>query len=76
MSGAVYNIQSHRFQKLDDILHDETVAATMASCMYIFIHQTWIFTKNYTVIMKIIIYSVEISSPIGTISNSEVVNLQ
>ena len=45
-------------------------------CMYIFIHQTWIFTKNYTVIMKIIIYSVEISSPIGTISNSEVVNLQ
>ena len=31
---------------------------------------------NYTVIMKISIYSVEISSPIGTISNSEVVNLQ
>ena len=30
--------------------------------------------KNYTVIMKIIIYSVEISSPIGD-SNSEVVNL-
>ena len=45
-------------------------------CMYIFIHQTWIFTKNYTVIMKIIIYSVEISSPIGIVSNSEVVNLR
>ena len=42
-------------------------------CMYIFIHQTWIYT-NYTLIMKIIIYSVKISSPIGTISNSEVVD--
>ena len=42
-------------------------------CMYIFIHQTWIY-KNYTVIMKIIIHSVKISSPIGTISNSEVVD--
>ena len=40
--------------------------------MYIFIHQTWIYI-NYTVIIKIIIYSVDISSPIGTISNSEVV---
>ena len=43
--------------------------------MYIFIHQTWMY-KYYTVIMKIIIYSVKISSPIGTISNSEVVVLQ
>ena len=45
----------------------------MYVCMYIFIHQPWIY-KNYTVIMKIIIYSVKISSPIGTISNSEVVD--
>ena len=42
-------------------------------CMYVFIHQTWIY-RNVTVIMKIIIYSVKISSPIGTISNSEVVD--
>ena len=42
-------------------------------CMYVFIHQTWIY-RNFTVIMKIIIYSVKISSPIGTISNSEVVD--
>ena len=27
---TVYNTQSHRFQKLDEILQDETVAATMA----------------------------------------------
>ena len=27
---AVYNIQSHRFQKLDEILQDQIVAATMA----------------------------------------------
>ena len=26
----MYNIQSHCFQKLDEILQDETVAATMA----------------------------------------------
>ena len=42
-------------------------------CMYIFIHQTWIY-RNYTLIMKIFIYSVKISSPIGTISYSEVVD--
>ena len=43
--------------------------------MYIFIHQTWTY-KNYTVIMKLIIYSVKIFSPIGrpTISNSEIVD--
>ena len=26
----MYNIQSHRFQKLDEILQDETAAATLA----------------------------------------------
>ena len=42
--------------------------------MYVCIHQTWIY-RNYTVIMKIIIYnSVKISSPMGTLSNSEVVD--
>ena len=45
----------------------------MYVCMYMFIHQTWIY-RNYTVIMKIIIYSVKISSPIGTINNSKVVD--
>ena len=47
--------------------------------MYVYIYSSDMdIYKNYTVtvIMKIIIYSVEISSPIGTISNSEVVNLQ
>ena len=45
--------------------------------MYAYIYSSGMdIYKNYTVIMKIIIYSVEISSPIGTISNSEVVNLQ
>ena len=46
----------------------------MYVCMYIFIHQTWI--QKYTVTMNIIVNSVKISSPIGTISNSEVVDLQ
>ena len=48
-------------------------------CMYMYVYiysSDMDIYKNYTVIMKIIIYSVEISSPIGTISNSEVVNLQ
>ena len=46
-------------------------------CMYVYIYSSDMdIYKNYIVIMKIIIYSVEISSPIGTISNSEVVNLQ
>ena len=51
----------------------QTMYVCMYVCMYIFIHQTWIY-RNYTVKMKIIIYSVKISSPIGTISNSEVVD--
>ena len=45
--------------------------------MYVYIYSSDMdIYKNYTVIMKIIMYSVEISSPIGTINNSEVVNLQ
>ena len=45
--------------------------------MYVYIYSSDMdIYKNYTVIMKIIIYSVEISSPKGTISNSEVVNLR
>ena len=45
--------------------------------VYIYIYSSDMdIYKNYTVIMKIIIYSVEISSAIGTISNPEVVNLQ
>ena len=44
--------------------------------IYLFIRHGYNIYKNYTVIMKIIIYSVKISSPIGspTISNSEVVD--
>ena len=53
------------------------VLSTFLVCMYVYIYSSDMdIYKNYTVIMKIIIYSVEISSPIGTISNSEVVNLQ
>ena len=49
----------------------------MYVCIYVYIYSSDMdIYKNYTVIMKIIIYSVEISSPIGTVSNSEVVNLQ
>ena len=43
----------------------------MYVCIHFFIRHGYI---NCTVIMKIIIYSVKISSPIGTISNSEVVD--
>ena len=46
-------------------------------CMYVYIYSSDMdIYKHYAMIMKIIIYSVEISSPIGTISNSEVVNLR
>ena len=46
------------------------------SCMYVYIYSSDLDIQKYTVTMKIIIYSVKISSPIGTISNSEVVDLQ
>ena len=44
--------------------------------MYVYIYSSDMDIQKYTVTMKIIIYSVKISSPIGTISNSEVVDLQ
>ena len=40
-------------------------------CICLFIRRIY---RNYTVIMKIIINSVKISSPIGTINNSKVVD--
>ena len=46
----------------------------MYVCIYLFTRHG--YTKVYTVTMNIIVNSVKISSPIGTISNSEVVDLQ
>ena len=45
-----------------------------ATALYVYIYSSDMEYRNYTVIVKIIIYSVKISSPIGTISNSEVVD--
>ena len=45
-------------------------------CMYVYIYSPDMDIQKYTVTMKIIVNSVNISSPIGTISNSEVVDLQ
>ena len=44
--------------------------------MYVYIYSPDMDIQIYTVTMKIIVNSVKISSPIGTISNSEVVDLQ
>ena len=44
--------------------------------MYVYIYSPDMDIQKYTVTMKIIVNSVKISSPIGTISNSEVVDLQ
>ena len=56
-------------------------AARIATCMerfslYVYIYSPDMDIQKYTVTMKIIVNSVKISSPIGTISNSEVVDLQ
>ena len=48
----------------------------MYVCMYVYIYSPDMGIQKYTVTMKIIVNSVKISSPIGTISNSEVVDLQ
>ena len=48
----------------------------MYVCMYVYIYSPDMDIQKYTVKMKIIVNSVKISSPIGTISNSEVVDLQ
>ena len=45
-------------------------------CMYVYIYSPDMDIQLYIVTMKIIVHSVKISSPIGTISNSEIVNLQ
>ena len=45
-------------------------------CMYVYIYSPDMDIQKYTVTMKIIVNSVKISSPIGTISNSEVVDRQ
>ena len=47
-----------------------------AVCMYVYIYSPDMDIQKYTVTMEIIVNSVKISSPIGTISNSEVVDLQ
>ena len=46
------------------------------SCMYVYIYSPDMDIQKYAVTMEIIVNSVKISSPIGTISNSEVVDLQ
>ena len=46
------------------------------ACMYVYIYSPDMDIQKYTVTMNIIVNSVKISSPIGTISNSEVVDLQ
>ena len=46
------------------------------ACMYVYIYSPDMDIQMYTVTMKINVNSVKISSPIGTISNSEVVDLQ
>ena len=48
----------------------------MYVCMYVYIYSPDMDIQKYTVTMNIIVNSVKISSPIGTISNSEVVDLQ
>ena len=48
----------------------------MYVCIYVCIYSPDMDIQKYTVKMKIIVNSVKISSPIGTISNSEVVDLQ
>ena len=50
--------------------------AVNSVCMYVYIYSPDMDIQKYTVTMKIIVNSVKISSPIGTISNSEVVDLQ
>ena len=51
-----------------------TVCIYVQWCMYVYIYSSDMDTKIIQhLIMKIIIYSVKISSPIGTISNSEVI---
>ena len=45
-------------------------------CMYVYIYSPDMDIQKYTVTIKIIVNSAKISSPIGTISNSEVVDLQ
>ena len=45
-------------------------------CMYVYMYSPDMDIQKYTVTMNIIVNSVNISSPIGTISNSEVVDLQ
>ena len=49
---------------------------TTQHAMYVYIYSPDMDIQKYTVTMKIIVNSVKISSPIGIISNSEVVDLQ
>ena len=63
----VFNVTPNYFPSLFNIEY----FLLFHSCMYVYIYSSDMdIYKNYTVIMKIIIYSVEISSPIGTISKA------
>ena len=50
--------------------------SSQAMMMYVYMYSPDMDIQKYTVTIKIIVNSVKISSPIGTISNSEVVDLQ
>ena len=55
---------------------EDTFAYGSYSSKDVYIYSSDMDIQKYTVTMKIIIYTVKISSQIGTISNTEVVDLQ
>ena len=55
---------------------EQAMLCRVCVCMYVYIYSPDMDIQKYTVTMNIIVNSVKISSPIGTISNSEVVDLQ
>ena len=61
--------------RIERIRH-QSLKSVPDHCMYVYIYSPDMDIQKYTVTMKIIVNSVKISSPIGTISNSEVVDLQ
>ena len=70
--GKHYSLKENNLDKETQ----RRIVAGWAACMYVYIYSPDMDIQKYTVTMKIIVNSVKISSPIGTISNSEVVDLQ
>ena len=73
LSYRTYN--SYNWSSISLSQHNHT-EQRKNTCMYVYIYSPDMDIQKYTVTMKIIVNSVKISSPIGTISNSEVVDLQ